>query len=87
MNLAHNTWILDGIVDKNQALIDTIQQQVFLEKENSLIHQKVSSHVQFKLFDEKNHQSDDAQNKISSPAEWKYIVVHNNNIRWMEENI
>ena len=38
MNLAHNTWILDGIVDKNQALIDTIQQ--VLEKENS--YQKVS---------------------------------------------
>ena len=44
MNLAHNTWILDGIVDKNQALIDTIQQQVFLEKE-ILLYQKVSSHA------------------------------------------
>ena len=87
MNLAHNTWILDGIVDKNQALIDTIQQQVFLEKENSLIPKGLLTRiVQFKIFDEKNHQSDDAQNKISSPAEWKYIV-HNNNIRWMEENI
>ena len=27
--------------------------------------------VQFKVFDEKNHQSDDAHNKISSPAEMK----------------
>ena len=59
----------------------------FSWKGNSLIPKGLLTRiVQFKIFDEKNHQSDDAQNKISSPAEWKYIV-HNNNIRWMEENI
>ena len=55
MNSEHNTWILDGIVDKNQASIDTSTKVLKEEK-----FQKAASSTSLQNF---------FQNKISSEDE------------------